>query len=56
LGLFRGRPQQACAGAANFGSCYSCHQQHAATQTTFVQFYPTANPIAIKAGNFDAKE
>lgn len=34
--------------------CYSCHQQHAATQTTFVQFYPTAKPIAVKAGNFDA--
>jgi hypothetical protein len=34
-------------------SCYSCHQQHAATQTTFVQFYPTAKPIAVKAGNFD---
>ncbi len=35
-------------------SCYSCHQQHAATETTFVQFYPTAKPIAIKAANFDA--
>ena len=35
-------------------SCYSCHEQHAATQTTFVQFYPTAKPIAVKAGNFDA--
>ncbi len=35
-------------------NCYSCHQDHAATQTTFVQFYPTAKPIAVKAGNFDA--
>ncbi len=35
-------------------SCYSCHQQHGATETTFVQFYPTAKPIAVKAGNFDA--
>jgi hypothetical protein len=27
-------------------SCYSCHQQHAAVDTTFVQFYPTLLPIA----------
>ena len=30
--------------------CYSCHQQHAAVATTFVQFYPTLLPIA-KAKN-----
>jgi Cytochrome P460 len=27
-------------------SCYSCHEQHAAVDTTFVQFYPTLLPIA----------
>ena len=32
--------------------CYSCHQDHGATQTTFTQFYPTAKPIARKAGNY----
>jgi hypothetical protein len=26
--------------------CYSCHAQHAAVDTTFVQFYPTLQPIA----------
>ena len=26
--------------------CYSCHQEHAAVDTTFVQFYPTLLPIA----------
>jgi cytochrome P460 len=26
--------------------CYSCHAQHAAVDTTFVQFYPTLFPIA----------
>jgi hypothetical protein len=26
--------------------CYSCHEQHAAVATTFVQFYPTLLPIA----------
>jgi hypothetical protein len=27
-------------------SCYSCHAQHAAVDTTFIQFYPTLLPIA----------
>ena len=27
-------------------ACYSCHQQHAAVDTTFAQFYPTLLPIA----------
>jgi hypothetical protein len=27
-------------------NCYSCHEQHAAVDTTFVQFYPTLLPIA----------
>jgi hypothetical protein len=27
-------------------ACYSCHQAHAAVDTTFVQFYPTLMPIA----------
>ena len=28
--------------------CYSCHQDHAAVDTTFVQFYPTLLPIAVE--------
>jgi hypothetical protein len=31
-------------------SCYSCHQQHAAVETTFVQFYPTLMTIAKAKG------
>lgn len=27
-------------------NCYSCHEQNAAVDTTFVQFYPTLLPIA----------
>jgi len=27
-------------------NCYSCHEAHAAVDTTFVQFYPTLLPIA----------
>ena len=30
--------------------CYSCHAQHAAVDTTFVQFYPTLLPIATRKG------
>jgi hypothetical protein len=26
--------------------CYTCHEQHAAVDTTFVQFYPTLLPVA----------
>jgi hypothetical protein len=28
--------------------CYSCHKEHAAVDTTFVQFYPTLLPAAEK--------
>ena len=27
-------------------SCYSCHEEHGAVDSTFVQFYPTLLPIA----------
>ena len=30
--------------------CYSCHATHGATDTTFVQFYPTLLPIATSKG------
>ncbi len=30
--------------------CYSCHAEHAAVDTTFVQFYPTLLPIARSKG------
>lgn len=31
-------------------SCYTCHQQHGAVDTTFVQFYPTLLDIAKRKG------
>jgi hypothetical protein len=31
-------------------NCYACHQQHAAVDTTFVQFYPTLLSIATLKG------
>jgi hypothetical protein len=36
-------------------ACYSCHADHAAVDTTFVQFYPTLLPIAQKKGTLSAK-
>jgi hypothetical protein len=30
--------------------CYSCHEQHGAVDTTFVQFYPTLLEVAKKKG------
>jgi hypothetical protein len=35
-------------------SCYSCHSEHAAVDTTFVQFYPTLLPIAKIKGTLSA--
>ncbi len=34
--------------------CYSCHADHAAVDTTFVQFYPTLLPIAQSKGTLSA--
>ena len=33
-------------------ACYACHQAHGTVDTTFTQFYPTAKPIAVKAGTY----
>lgn len=35
-------------------NCYSCHQDHAASDTTFVQFYPTLFGIAKENGTLSA--
>jgi hypothetical protein len=32
--------------------CYSCHESHAAVDTTFVQFYPTLLPVAKSKNTF----
>ena len=34
--------------------CYSCHEQHGAVDTTFVQFYPTLLEIAKKKRTLSA--
>ena len=35
-------------------NCYSCHLDHGAVDTTFVQFYPTLVPIARQKGTLSA--
>jgi hypothetical protein len=35
-------------------ACYTCHSEHAAVDTTFVQFYPTLLPIAKSKGTLSA--
>lgn len=35
-------------------SCYSCHAEHGAVDTTFVQFYPTLLPIAKTKGTLSS--
>lgn len=34
--------------------CYTCHRDHAAVDTTFVQFYPTLLEVAKKKGTLSA--
>ena len=33
-------------------ACYSCHEEHAATDNTFVQFYPTLIETAKQHGTY----
>jgi hypothetical protein len=33
--------------------CWSCHEDHAAVEHTFVQFYPTLKPVARKFGTYN---
>lgn len=35
-------------------ACYSCHSEHGAVDTTFVQFYPTLLPVAKNKGTLSA--
>jgi hypothetical protein len=36
-------------------NCYTCHEAHAAVDTTFVQFYPTLLPIATQKKTLSAE-
>ena len=36
-------------------NCYSCHRDHGAVDTTFVQFYPTLMPLAKQKGTLSSE-
>ena len=46
------KPAQVTPTGAN---CYTCHSQHGAVDTTFVQFYPTLLPIAKSKGTLSGE-
>ncbi len=52
FGLSDGKPAKQIPYAA---ACYACHQDHAAADTTFVQFYPTLLPVATRLGTLSEK-
>jgi hypothetical protein len=45
-GFFSFRAEEAGTAFAQDSVCNDCHEKHGATDTTFVQFYPTLLPIA----------
>ena len=45
-GFFRYADESPAAMIPRTANCYSCHEEHAAVDTTFVQFYPTLMAIA----------
>ncbi len=42
------------AGVMPKGTCWSCHEAHAAVEHTFVQFYPTLKVLAQQLGTYNA--
>ncbi len=45
--------KNAAGGMPHGNPCWSCHENHAAVEHTFVQFYPTLKPIAKKFGTYN---
>jgi hypothetical protein len=46
-------PNVKAAEAMQKDKCWSCHDQHAAVEHTFIQFYPTLKPVAKNFGTYD---
>jgi len=53
-GFFNFRSTEAAPMIPMTEDCYSCHRDHAAVDTTFVQFYPTLLPIAKSKNTLSA--
>jgi len=34
-------------------ACFQCHEEHAAVEHSFAQFYPTLKPVAKKFGTYN---
>jgi hypothetical protein len=47
-------PETKSAAANPKAACWQCHEDHAAVEHTFVQFYPTLKPVAQKLGTYRA--
>jgi integrase len=45
-------PSLKTAGANPKAACWQCHDDHAAVEHTFVQFYPTLKDVAKKFGTY----
>ena len=48
-------PETKTAGANPKSACWQCHNDNAAVEHTFVQFYPTLKPVAQKFGTYRAE-
>jgi Cytochrome P460 len=48
-------PDTKTAGANPKAACWQCHNDNAAVEHTFVQFYPTLKPVAKKFGTYRAE-
>ena len=51
-GFFASNGKQPATLLPTSAPCYACHKSNGAVDTTFTQFYPTAKPIAVKAGTY----
>jgi hypothetical protein len=52
---FRGDTMTAEAMTGPADACWQCHDSNAAVEHTFVQFYPTLKPVAMKFGTYRAQ-
>ncbi len=50
---YKFQPDAGAAAGEPKGNCWACHDQHAAVEHTFVQFYPTLKPVAKKFGTYN---
>ncbi len=53
--FFNFRDDKPAAPIAQTSDCNTCHQDHGAVDTTFVQFYPTLAPVAAEKKTFSEK-